>query len=92
MKKVFLIAAAILSLSAESAFALGVNPGTSTTPNAGRIVLTLRGSVVTTGRVGRMQTTTLPGGGGQGILMDNGNGTSTLIGPNGTTTTMATPR
>jgi len=37
-----------------------------------------------------MMTTTLPGG-GQGILMQNGNGTSTLIGSNGTSTVSGNP-
>jgi hypothetical protein len=61
-------------------------------PDAGQPVLTGGGrTVVTTGRIGGMQTTTLPGGAGQGILMNNGNGTSTLIGP-GTFSTMPTPR
>lgn len=94
MKRALIIAAAILSLSAENSFAVGFNTGagTSTTiPNPGPIVMTPRGSVAMTGHVGRMMTTTLPGG-GQGILMQNGNGTSTLIGSNGTSTVVATPR
>jgi len=39
-----------------------------------------------------MQTTTLPGGAGQGLLTNNGNGTSTLTGPGGIVTTIPTPR
>jgi hypothetical protein len=46
--------------------------------------------VVTTGGIGSMQTTTLPGGAGQGFLMNNGNGTSPLIG-SGIFSTMPTP-
>ena len=56
----------------------------------GRSVLTPRGFVVTTGRVGDMMTTTLPGG-GQGLMTNNGNGTSTLISP-GSMTTVPTPQ
>ena len=51
------------------------------------------GPAVTTGPVGGTgaQTTILPGG-DQGILIPNGNGTSTLIGPNGSVTTVPTPK
>jgi hypothetical protein len=45
-----------------------------------------------TGQVGSFATTTLPGRGGQGLLMNNGNGTSTLIVPGGIPQTVATPR
>jgi len=58
--------------------------------DAGHAVLTGRSQVVTTGRVGNTYTTTLPGG-GVGLLMNNGNGTSTLVG-GGTTMTVPTPR
>jgi hypothetical protein len=74
----------------------GMTSGTSfggrTSFDRGQSVLTGRGQVVTTGHVGQLQTTTLPGGGGQGILMNNANGTSTLIGANGAVTTLSTPR
>jgi hypothetical protein len=39
-----------------------------------------------------MQTTTLPGSAGQGLLMNNGNGTSTLLVPGGVPQVAATPR
>jgi hypothetical protein len=92
MKKYLPIAAAILMLSAEPSFALGFSSGMSSGLNPGRMVITPRGPVVTTGRVGQMETTTLPGSAGQGLLMDNGNGTSTLIVPGAPSETVATPQ
>lgn len=91
-----LLTAAMLSLTAVTSFgslpggtsSFGRSPGL----DRGQSVLTGRGQVVTTGREGGFQTTTLPGGGGQGILMNNANGTSTLIGSNGAVTTLLTPR
>jgi hypothetical protein len=70
----------------------GLGSGTFTHSDAGQSVLTGRSrGVVTTGRVGNMYTTTLPGGSGQGILTNNGNGTSTLVGPDGVRS-VQTPR
>jgi len=93
MKKYLPIAAAILSLSAGPAFALGFNSGTSGGLDQGQTLMMPRGGpIVTTGRIGQMQTTTLPGSAGQGLLMNNGNGTSTLIMPGGMPETLATPR
>jgi hypothetical protein len=93
MKKYLPIAAAVLALSAGSAFAQGFNSGTSGGLGQGQALMTSRGGpIVTTGRVGQMQTTTLPGSAGQGLLMTNGNGTSTLIVPGGLPETLATPR
>jgi hypothetical protein len=93
MKKYLPIAAAILSLSAGSAFAQGFNSGTSGGLDQGQTLMTPRGGpIVTTGHVGQMQTTTLPGSAGQGLLTNNGNGTSTLIVPGGMPETLATPR
>ncbi len=85
MNKIVLAAVAALSLSAGPAFALRFDSAPSISRDSGQPVFTPRGPVMTTGRVGRMQTTTLPGGAGQGLLMNNGNGTGTLIGPNGIT-------
>jgi hypothetical protein len=90
MKRYLPIALAILGLSAGPSFALGLHFGTS--GDVGQMVMTPRGPIVTTGRVGRMQTTTLPGSGGEGLLMDNGNGTSTLIVPHGAPQMVQTPR
>ncbi len=86
------IAVAILCLSCGGAFALGLHSDTSADSQFARIVPTSRGAVVTTGRIGQMQTTTLPSGGGEGILTNNGNGTSTLVGSNGGITIVPTPR
>ncbi len=83
--------AAILSLT-TGGLTTGTSFGHSTTLDHGQSVLTGRGQIVTTGRVGQLETTTLPSGGGQGILMNNANGTSTLIGSNGAITTLPTPR
>ena len=59
---------------------------------AGQPVFTSRGPAFVTGQFGSLETTTLPGSGGQGLLMNNGNGTSTLIVPGGVPQTVATPR
>jgi hypothetical protein len=61
-------------------------------PTTGQSVLTSRGPAFVTGHVGSWETTTLPGSGGQGLLMNNGNGTSTLIVPGGMPQTVGTPR
>ena len=85
------IAAATL---ARSALASPVAPGgTASTPapNVGESFVTPGGPAVVTGQMGSMATTTLPGG-GQGILLNNGNGTSMLITPSGLPETIATPR
>ena len=85
-----LIAAALLSLTALP----GPAKASSTTaaPSASySSIFTPRGAAVPTGHFGNLQTTTLPGNGGVGILMNNGNGTSTLTGPDGMSTTVPTP-
>jgi hypothetical protein len=61
-------------------------------PTMGQSVMTLRGPAFVTGSIGSMETTTLPGSGGVGLLMSNGNGTSTLIVPGGVPQVVATPR
>jgi hypothetical protein len=61
-------------------------------PTAGQSVFSSRGPAFVTGHLGSMETTTLPGSGGQGLLMNNGNGTSTLIVPGGIPQTVLTPR
>ena len=53
---------------------------------------TARGPAYVTGNFGSVQTTTLPGSGGQGLLMNNGNGTSTLVAPGSLPQVVATPR
>ena len=98
MKITSIAVATLLSLASGAALAhtpIGIAQqaafGTTSGPSAGQALFTARGPIVATGRVGNMETTTLPGGGGVGFLTNNGNGTSTLIGP-GLTTTIPTPR
>jgi hypothetical protein len=92
MKKYLAIAAAILISSAGPSFAFGFSPGTSSGFGRGEMTTTSRGPIMTTGRVGQLETTTLPGSAEQGLLMNNGNGTSTLIVPGGASQTVVTPR
>jgi hypothetical protein len=58
---------------------------------AGQIVNTPTGTGVTTGGGAGYQTMTLPGG-GTAIVVPNGNGTSTVIKPDGTIQTIPTPK
>ena len=94
---------AIAAIPAGAAFAAGggnANGGFNGgfvgagSPNrgAGQTVFTSHGPVITTGGAGSYQTTTPARGAGQGQLMNNGNGTSTLTGPGGAVTTVPTPR
>lgn len=53
---------------------------------------TSRGPAFVTGNFGTVQTTTIPGSGAQGLLMNNGNGTSTLLAPGALPQVVATPR
>lgn len=101
MKALLLATTAVLSLSAGTSFGQSLSGFAASSPSgglaggapaAGQTVLTPRGPAFTTGQVGGIQTTTLPGGAGQGLLMNNGNGTSTLTGPGGLVTTVPTPR
>jgi hypothetical protein len=61
-------------------------------PAQSGIIETSRGPAVITGNFGSLQTTTLPAAPGQGLLMNNGNGTSTLLTPGGLPQVVATPR
>jgi hypothetical protein len=71
------------------------SPRTQATPPArgpaGQTVPTREGPGVTTGGGQGYQTMTLPGG-GTAIVVPNGNGTSTVIKPDGTIETVPTPR
>ncbi len=51
-----------------------------------------RGPAYTTGQFGSLQTTTVPGSPSQGLLMDNGDGTSTLLSPGAPPEVVATPK
>ena len=59
-------------------------------PRAGQAVQTRTGPGVTSGGTGGYQTLTTPQG--QAIVVPNGNGTSTVIHPDGTVETIPTPR
>jgi hypothetical protein len=61
------------------------------TPPTGQVYQTNRGPAVSTGGTSNYQTITTPGG-GQSIVVPNGNGTSTIIHPNGTVETVPTPK
>lgn len=60
-------------------------------PQPGQIVTTPSGPGVTSGGTSGYQTLTVPGG-GSAIVVPNGNGTSTVIYPNGKIETVPTPR
>jgi hypothetical protein len=70
----------------------GAQGATGQGSTAGQSVITSRGPAFVTGHLSSLETTTLPGSGGQGLLMNNGNGTSTLIVPGGVPQVVATPR
>jgi hypothetical protein len=60
-------------------------------PPTGQVFQTPNGPVVSNPGNNGIQTFTAPRG-GQGIVIPNGNGTSTLIGPDGSVTTVPNPR
>jgi len=62
-----------------------------TPPRPGQVVPTPSGPGVTSGGTSGYQTMTVPGG-GSAIVVPNGNGTSTIIYPNGKIETVPTPR
>jgi hypothetical protein len=92
MLPVVIIPIAAQGASLSSALAMQGSFGGPQVPSAGQFFRTRRGTGVVTGRVGSMATTTVPGSGGQGLLMNNGNGTSTLIVPGGAPQVVVTPR
>jgi hypothetical protein len=59
--------------------------------STGQVIQTPSGPAVTTGGGQGYQTTTTPGG-GQAIVVPNGNGTSTVIHPDGRIETIPTPK
>jgi hypothetical protein len=79
----------------QSYLAQPANPAGLTepaSPGVGQSFTTMDGPGMVTGQVGNMATTTLPGVAGQGLLMNNGNGTSTLIVPGAMSQVITTPR
>jgi hypothetical protein len=91
MKVLLLTTMILLGLATAGAEASGLFGEGAMTPDAGQFVHSRSGSIITTGRLGSLQTTTLPTGAGVGVLMNNGNGTSTVFGSNGTIATLPTP-
>ncbi|HUB11919.1 MAG TPA: hypothetical protein VMB34_08180 [Acetobacteraceae bacterium] len=86
-----LFAAAKTSIAAPD-YATPIAPLSSALPSLGAPVMTPRGMGVVTGNMGSMGMVSMPGTGGQALLMNNGNGTSTLIGPNFPAQIVMTPR
>lgn len=66
-------------------------PPTTPRDPTGRIIQAPSGPGVTTGGSDKYQTTTTPGG-GSAIIVPNGNGTSTVIYPDGRIETIPTPK
>jgi hypothetical protein len=97
-RTVALAVIASLAGSGVQAWARGVAPYAapptllgSSSLSAGQSIVTSRGPAFVTGNAGSMNTIALPGG-GQGFLMNNGNGSSTLIAPGAVPQTLITPR
>ena len=92
-----LVVPLVVALPAHSAPA-GFSPampggfGQPSGPAVGQTFMTPRGPGFVTGNDGTMATTTIPGRGGQGFLIDHGNGTSTLLVPGSGPLVVATPR
>jgi hypothetical protein len=83
---------ALLTGTAGQALASGRGYMDSLPPGLGRSIGTSPGPAFITGSVGSMATTTIPGRGGQGLPMSNGNGTGTLFVPGGVPQVAATPK
>ena len=88
MKNIVLAAVTAFTLSTGSGLGFQSGSGLAASHDFGQ---SLRGGVVTTGRVGQMQTTTLPGG-GQGVLVNNGNGIGTVMSPTGGVSSVQIPQ
>jgi hypothetical protein len=67
--------------------AFGFTPDTG----LGSSTIASEGPATVTGITGDLQTVTLPDGSGQALLQDNGNDTSTLVGPDGRREVVITP-
>ncbi|MGD0434682.1 MAG: hypothetical protein ABSA58_26695 [Acetobacteraceae bacterium] len=100
-RAVAIAAMALLAAAGVQASAWGAEPGSasvipvallgSPSSSTGQSVVTSRGPAFITGHVGSMDTVMLPSG-GQGFLMNNGNGSSTLFAPGGIPQTLISPR
>ncbi|HEX3573172.1 MAG TPA: hypothetical protein VHU42_01115 [Rhodopila sp.] len=93
LRHIVLSSLPLLSMTAYGAFPgrFSAMPGPQV-PTVGQTVMTPRGPAFVTGSAGAMATTTVPGTGRQGFLINNNNGTSTLIQPGGAPEVVATPR
>lgn len=87
---------ATLMLTAATAWAVPsyMTPVTPllTLPTLQSPVATPDGPGIVTSNIGSTGITILPNAGGQGLLLNEGNGTSTLIVPNGVPEIVPTPR
>lgn len=77
-----ILAVAAVVLCAGTAFAQAPQTASGT-----RMLFTPRGPAITTGQSTGVQSAFLPDG-GTGIVINNGNGTSTITGSNGLVTTV----
>ena len=101
-RAVAVAAMALLAGAGVQAWAWGAEPYAASatqvallgasSPSTGQSVITPRGPAFVTGHVGSMDTVTLPGTGGPGFLMNNGNGSSTLFAPGSVPQTVISPR
>jgi hypothetical protein len=101
-RTVALAAIALPTGSGAQAWAQGVAPyaaaptslalPVSSSLSSGQSIVTSKGPAFVTGNVGPMDTIALPRSGGQGFLLNNGNGSSTLIAPGAVPQTLITPR
>ncbi len=80
------------ALSLAAATTVGVIAPGVQSPAIGTPFVTQRGPALVTGTLGSVEATTMPGIAGQGLLFNNGNGTSTLIMPGGSAQTVPTPK
>lgn len=78
-------------LPQQHGVAPGPAPQVPPAPQPGQVVPTQEGPAVTTGGTQGYRTITLPGG-GTAIVVPNGNGTSTVIKPDGSIETIPTPK
>lgn len=66
--------------------------GFSPDAGLGSSTITSEGPATVTGITGDLRSVTLPGDSGQALLQDNGNGTSTLVDPDGRREVVITPQ
>jgi hypothetical protein len=85
------VGAAYAAGSAVPTVTFGASSG-SQVPRLGSFFAGPPGSEIVSGNIGSMATNALPGSGGQGFLMNNGNGTTTLLLPGGVPQVVTTPR